>query len=171
MEKQLKEFLESRMLQIKKISDELGYPAEILDVEQTEIPTLFISVEKNQSNDNVVLECNLVPTELYNMPVMFLQLYMRISNLIPAEKEKLIDEFISQQNGTFLFGNLLKYQNTVCLKYSLRLDIDDDMDEDLFSRSLDIFILESKVLSSKIFSLLNDEMSLDEALQNGAFLL
>lgn len=102
MDKELKEFMENKMLQIKNMAEKLGYNTEILDIEQTEVPTVSITIAKNESGEDIDVICNLIPTELYDTPVLFLQFYIGISNVIPKEKEKLIDEFITKQNEVFL---------------------------------------------------------------------
>lgn len=171
MDKEFKDFMNEKMLQIKNISEDLDYSATVLDIEKTEVPTINISIAKNQLGEDICVVCNLLPMELYDTPVLFLQFYIILSNPIPDEKKQLIDQFIVNYNEGFLIGNLFECEDRVCLKYSLYLDIESDIDEELFSRTLDIFTVEAHVLSTKILKLVNGEMSLEETFKTNAFSL
>ena len=169
MNKETKAFISSKIEELQTICDELEYETEALEIDDTEIPTVNIFVAENDQGNQVTVTCNLIPMTLSDIPVLFLQFYMCVSAPIPEEKKEILNEFIRLQNERFMIGNILIFSDSVCLKYSLYLDIDKNIDPDLFARSLDVFIYEANTIAKKSMDLIDGTMTLDQALETGTF--
>lgn len=169
MEKNVVEYINGKMNEITEICKEFDYDTEILDLEKYKIPTMSILIDKDVKGSDVIVTCNVIPIVIENYSTLFVQFYMCISDIVPDDKVNLINEFIKQQNERFMIGNLLNFENSVCVKYSLYFSASEKIDKDTFARSLDIFIYQANIMVIKIYDLINGNISIDEALDEGSF--
>ncbi len=169
MDKYTKNYVKTRMDEIKKISNKMGCEVEILDLNETVIPTVLISIGNNGESENVILTCNIVPIQVEEISMIFLQFYICVSEEISEEKSKIIDDYVNAQNSHFMVGNLMKYEGSIYLKSSISIDPEEKLNEKDFTRNLDIFIYQAGVIVEKIFSLLNESKTLKEVIDNSSF--
>lgn len=161
------DYINEKMEEIKEICKEYNYESEILDLEKFKIPTLTITIDKSENADDIILTCNLLPLVIEEYSTLFMQFYMCISDTVSEDKIDLINQFIKEQNERFMIGNILNFENSVCIKYSLYLVANEKIDKKLFARSLDIFIYQANIMTVKIQDLIDEKISLDEALDEG----
>lgn len=157
------------MKEIDEVCQRMEYSTQALDLDETEIPTILISIAKNANDEDIFISCNLIPLQIYGVSALFLQLYMCVSNEIPENKIDEVEEFIKMQNERFMIGNALEFANSVCVKYSLYLDPNEPIDKDLLERSIDIFVYQANVIAQKVADLVDGKVTLEYLAEQGTF--
>ncbi len=169
MPNSMMEYINEKMDEIKEICDEFNYKTNVLDIEKYKIPTMAITIDQDAVGDDIVLTCNLLPLVIEEYSTLFIQFYMCISDVIPKDRIDIINEFIQKQNEKFMIGNILNFEDAVCIKYSLYLSANEKIDRDLFARSLDIFVYQANIMLMKVQDLARGKISIEEALEEGTF--
>lgn len=169
MAKTVRDYINEKISEIEEICKELEYPTEVLDMDEYKIPTVLIYIDKNSADEDIIVTCNIVPMQIEGYTTLFIQFYMCISTTVPSYKKQEIYKFIEGQNDRLMIGNLLEFEDAVCVKYTLYLGSKDKIDLDFFAKALDIFIYQANIMSRKIDDILNDRVTVDKVLEQGTF--
>lgn len=167
MEKDILEYIDQKMDEVSEVCESMGYTTRKLDIDDSEIPTVEIIIGENNFGGEVTTTCNLVPISLGDIPVLFVQFYICVSDVISDYKMDMINEYIKAQNEMFMIGNLLNFQNRVCVKYAIYLYPDEKIDKGVFTRSLDIFIYQANILAKKISELVDGTKTIEQQVHGG----
>ena len=168
MDKETKEYIKARMEEIKSICKSMNLTVDILDFEETTIPTAFISMKNDGGDEEVVVTCNLIPMRLDEVSALFLQFYMCISADVGEEKIDEVNEFVKKQNEHFMIGNLMVFENCVFIKNAIYLNTNNGMNQEEFERSLDVFIYQAGIMLEKIQLLIGGEETVEDLILSGS---
>ena len=167
MNKDIMKYIEDKMDEMSDICKEMGYDTKKVDLEEASIPTLEIILGKNSAGDEVTTTCNLVPLVLGDVPALFIQFYICVSDPISEYKIDTINEYIKSQNEMFMIGNILNFNNAVCAKYAIYLYPDQKIDKQMFMRSLDVFVYQANILAKKIAELVDGTKTIEQQIESG----
>lgn len=166
-----KKYINKRIQEIIKFCENLNYRAKVLNFEESTIPTLIISIAKDNNGRDIAVTCNVISVNLEDTLTLFIQFYICVSNVISKDKIEEVNEFIKRQNEHFMIGNLMNYKDCVCLKNAIYVNPIKGVSEEEFARSLDIFIYQASIMSEKISLIVKGEKSINEAISDGSFLV
>ena len=169
MNESKKIYINKRMKEIIEFCENLNYSAKALDIEESIIPTLIISIAKDNSGRDIAVTCNVISVNLENNLTLFIQFYICVSNTIAKDKIEEVNEFIKRQNEHFMIGNLMNYNDCVCLKNAIYVNPSKGINEEEFARALDIFIYQASIMSEKISLRVKGEKNVDESINSGSF--
>ena len=96
----------------------IGLTVRRLDGAETgDIPTVMVEREQGEG-----IVCNIMPARIQGVDMTFIQLYMTLTAPAPEDRRAELDRFVKGVNARFMLGNLLMFQGSVCMRYTLALD-------------------------------------------------
>lgn len=167
MDLDIVKYIEDKMDEVCDICKEMGYDTKKVDIDELSVPTIEIILGKNSAGDEVTATCNLVPIVLGDVPALFVQFYICVSDPVSEYKIDTINEYIKAQNEMFMIGNILNFNNSVCAKYTIYLYPDEKIDKPMFMRSLDVFVYQANILAKKISELVDGTKTVQQQIESG----
>ncbi len=133
-----------------------------LDMAETgDIPTVIVKQEGGNAPGVV---CNIMPAQVKNVEMTFIQLYMTLTAPAPEDRRAELDRFVKGANERFMLGSLLMLQDGVCMRYTLALDPGTPLDPDHTQITFTAFYQQAAVFAKLAVAVSNGAMTAESAL-------